>query len=459
MKLTINQNEHIQETEVIINCASFDKRISNLTDYIRQYSHSLKGTIDDFSYYVPLDSILYIDSVDRKTFFYDKHRIFRSASTLAELEDKLENTLFTRISKSCIVNIAFVLSNSTYENHKLEVVLINGEHLVAGRTYIKRLLQRLDAYSAEIFSVTASLQAAEQHAALKPSCSVYNDGKVVSFPACPSRIIAISYGLAELLCALGQADRIVAVVAPKEEIRYLLPQYQEALQNVPVIRCGELDLPTCADLQMFAPDFIISSCYYPRYLQRNGQDLGGACLYIMEGTVSGHTTMEYVYRDILNLGKIFCVENRAIELVRQIRTQMGLLTQNLADKKTHPVRVFVYDSRENTPITAKGNTLENNLISMAGGENVFGEGGKTYGPVTWAQVAEADPEVIVIHDYTDCMSAQEKMDCLRQREELKGVSAIKSERIVTVHLAEIFPGIQNASFVRKLMQTLHPAVL
>ena len=94
MRVSINQNSNIKETEIIINCTKVDARVRNLTNYIRQYSTSLEGTIEDSTYYVPLDSVLYIDSVDKKTFFYDRYRIFSSPYTLSELEEKLENTLF-----------------------------------------------------------------------------------------------------------------------------------------------------------------------------------------------------------------------------------------------------------------------------------------------------------------------------------------------------------------------------
>ena len=36
MKLSIHQDEHITETEIIINCAYVDDRLQKLTDYIRQ---------------------------------------------------------------------------------------------------------------------------------------------------------------------------------------------------------------------------------------------------------------------------------------------------------------------------------------------------------------------------------------------------------------------------------------
>ena len=58
MKLSIHQDERIQETEIIINCAYMDKRLQKLTDYIRQYSFSLEGESEGKLYQIPLEQIL-----------------------------------------------------------------------------------------------------------------------------------------------------------------------------------------------------------------------------------------------------------------------------------------------------------------------------------------------------------------------------------------------------------------
>ena len=109
----------------------------------------IRDRLEDARYYVPLDSILYIDSVDKKTFFYDKHRVFKCKSTLAELEEKLENTWFIRISRNCIINLAFLLCTRSCGNHKLEAVMTNGERLIVGRTYREALVHRLAHYDTE----------------------------------------------------------------------------------------------------------------------------------------------------------------------------------------------------------------------------------------------------------------------------------------------------------------------
>ena len=129
MKLTINQNKALSDLEITINCPAIDRKVRNLIDYIRQYSSSLSGIIDGMTIPVPLDTILYVESVDRKTFFYDKRRVFRARESLTELEALLENNLFERISKNCIVNIAQIASTYALDNHRVGIVLKINERL------------------------------------------------------------------------------------------------------------------------------------------------------------------------------------------------------------------------------------------------------------------------------------------------------------------------------------------
>lgn len=459
MKLIINQNEHIPETEVIINCTSVDSRIRNLAGYIRQYSISLEGTIDDSTYYIPLDSILYIDSVDRKTFFYDKHRIFSCRYTLTELEQKLENTLFVRISKCCIVNIAFIYRTRPYANHRTELIMTNGEHLIAARSYRDALRQKLQAFNADAFLSPSTFMQREvfEH---YPERSVFNVGKVLSFSASPKRVVALSYEKAELMAALGLADRLVAIAPAECSIQQVLPQYRAALESVPLLTDHDRGIPTLPELRALETDFVLGSYYALKTLEYAESIKVSDCginLYVAEGSIPEKATMESVYRDILNLGRIFRVENRSIELVEWIRRRISVLTRHVV--YTEPVRVFVYDSGESSPFTAMGGTLENDLISMAGGKNIFGKNENAYGQVAWEQVAAADPEVIILHNYMDQLSIEEKIAMLKKRKELCNVSAVQKNRFVTVHLPEVFPGVQNAGAVEKFVRAFHPALL
>lgn len=144
MKLTINQSLDVKEAEIIINCSVMDDRMKRLVDYIRQFSFSLKGINNNEIYNIPLENILYIDSVDGKTFLYCKNTVYECKETLASLEQTLMYSPFVRISKNCILNTSALKSVRSTLNHKMEATLFNGEKLVVNRNYIDLLKRKLE---------------------------------------------------------------------------------------------------------------------------------------------------------------------------------------------------------------------------------------------------------------------------------------------------------------------------
>ena len=106
MKLTIQQDPAVAETEVILRCPILDARLESLISHIRQYSFVLVGYQEQREFHLPLESIYYMDSTDGKTFLYQKAQVYQCRETLTALEEKLGQTTFVRISKNCIVNTA-----------------------------------------------------------------------------------------------------------------------------------------------------------------------------------------------------------------------------------------------------------------------------------------------------------------------------------------------------------------
>ncbi|MDY3014801.1 MAG: LytTR family DNA-binding domain-containing protein [Evtepia sp.] len=136
----------MSEIEIIVNCPTVDTHVRNLLDVLQQCAVSLPGMVDDMSVCVPLYAILYIESIDRKIFFYDESRVFQRKDSLAALESLLEQYRFLRISKNCIVNIFQITATYRCDNHRLGILLRNGERLVAGRVYtskVRKSIQQL----------------------------------------------------------------------------------------------------------------------------------------------------------------------------------------------------------------------------------------------------------------------------------------------------------------------------
>lgn len=143
MKLTVNQNQNQIESEVIINCAYVDKPVQKIIHYVTQLSVTLEGELNHKIYQLPIDKIYYIESVDGKTYLYDKNNSFLCRQTLLNLEEELKNTPFTRISKTCLLNTSYLRCVEPYPNHRLKAELSNNEQIIISRNYINSLKEKL----------------------------------------------------------------------------------------------------------------------------------------------------------------------------------------------------------------------------------------------------------------------------------------------------------------------------
>ena len=143
MKLTINQNKDLTESEIIINCSYVNKPLQKIIDYITQLTVSLEGELDGKIYQLPIDKIYYMESVDGKTYLYDKSNSFLCRQTLQTLEEELKNTPFARVSKTCLLNTTYLRCVEPYPNHRLKAELSNNEQIIISRNYINNLKEKL----------------------------------------------------------------------------------------------------------------------------------------------------------------------------------------------------------------------------------------------------------------------------------------------------------------------------
>ncbi len=143
MRIEVEISEDVAEPEITIKCrektAVVDRLVAALQMIDRQIMVSCEGSITPLG----LGEILYIESVDGKSFVYTKEKIYESSCKLYELEERLEAYMFVRISKSAIVNLEHIKSMKTWLERRLFITMENGEQLIASRQYaggIKKLL-------------------------------------------------------------------------------------------------------------------------------------------------------------------------------------------------------------------------------------------------------------------------------------------------------------------------------
>jgi len=159
-------------------------------------------------------------------------------------------------------------------------------------------------------------------------------------------------------------------------------------------------------------------------------------------------SMNDMYSDLLNLGAIFGVADRAETLVDAYKSDLAAHRETLS-KLASPPRVFVYDSGEDAPFTSGRYGMPNALIEAAGGRNIMDDFDKSWGTVGWEEVVERNPEIIVIVNYGD-VTADEKRQFMRANPAFSDLDAVKNNRFVVLEYVAATPGPRNIDAIKAL---------
>ncbi len=143
MKINIRTDNDVKDTEINITCNRLTPEIERLVSLIRVMDMQLTGEKNGHIHILDAGSILYMDTVDKKTFFYTKSEVYESALRLYELEQQLSGTEFFRANKSCIVNFAQIRALKSDLDGRILLTMSNNEKLYVSRQYAPLVKKKL----------------------------------------------------------------------------------------------------------------------------------------------------------------------------------------------------------------------------------------------------------------------------------------------------------------------------
>ena len=306
--------------------------------------------------------------------------------------------------------------------------------------------QILAAFAA--LSVIAASSCAARAADYAP-VTTDNYGRSVTVTAMPQRALTLGPNCTELFIALGLGDKIAGNTLDNHS-RGPLPEYAAEYAKVPELNYGSA---TREAVLTSGADFVYGIDW----------EFGGGGLDIAELEANGMnvfveraSSFDEAYSEIRALGKIFKIEARAEEFIKEQERRIKAVADKL--KGREPLRVLVYDSGSSGVFTCAGNNFESLLIERAGGKNIFGDlGGKQWVTVSYEEVLERDPQVIVIHDY-DSPSVEAKIAEIKANSALSQLDCVKNERFVTIALESVLPGSRMAYSVERFAAGFYPEI-
>ena len=143
MKVEIKTDQTEEAVLVEIHCRDITNEISKLERYIKRFRTFIPATYDGEMVNVRTDAILYIESVDKKTFVYTENKVLMTEKRLYELEEILDKKDFFRCSKSTIIHLNKVERLKPEITRSIIATLINGENVVVSRRYASELKKLL----------------------------------------------------------------------------------------------------------------------------------------------------------------------------------------------------------------------------------------------------------------------------------------------------------------------------
>lgn len=143
VKIIINTDEKFTDTEIIINTRSITPELEKIIGTLRIFDRQIAAVKGDEAHIVDVNRIIYVESVDRKTFIYTADDCYELKLRLYEIEEQLCHCGFFRVSKSCLVQLKFIRSLKSELNRKIRITLENGEQIIASRQYADELKRRL----------------------------------------------------------------------------------------------------------------------------------------------------------------------------------------------------------------------------------------------------------------------------------------------------------------------------
>lgn len=291
----------------------------------------------------------------------------------------------------------------------------------------------------------------------------------------PSRIFAAFQNGIEAVYALGAGERVVGAAYLDNPI---LPEFAGSFRpqaRAPVYFPQEF--PSREEVLRLAPDLVVSG--FTGAFTREGlgtrAELAQAGIssflfrqYCPERDGAGQTSLaandvslDGVYRDLQDLGRLLGAPDRARALVARMRATVQATRQRVGGAPARPRVAMVNRPGGAGDLRVFGTgDLATTLIEAAGGVQAFPEVSGRMQHVGLEGLIAARPDVIVVPACCGADvgpdDARPLIEELRAHPALARVPAVRDGRIYPTTFAEIAPGVRNADAVASLARMLHP---
>ena len=254
----------------------------------------------------------------------------------------------------------------------------------------------------------------------------------ITFDKAPERVVAIYQNSIETLLALGLEDKIVAAAGLDHDVK---DEYKDAFSKVNYL---EDFTPSKETIIMEKPDFILS--WYSIFDDKRLGDIdywneNGVNTYMsLNSGVVSERTIENEINDILNLGKIFNVEEKAQALVDEITSTVSEVSSKVSNEEKQSAMVIEFYDDEIYTYGSK--TLAGDMVTKLGAELLNPEGGN----IGAEDLIKLNPDCIFV-SYMDRGNENvpgEEINKILENPAFASLSAVKNKRVYSIPLGDMY---------------------
>ncbi len=271
----------------------------------------------------------------------------------------------------------------------------------------------------------------------------------ITFEKSPEKVLAVYQNSVETLLALGLEDRIIAASGLDHDVK---DEYKDAFDGIKYYE----NRPTKEEVLGLGPDFILS--WYSLFGENNLGDVGfwherDINTYMAQNSgVISPNSLENEYEDILNMGKIFDLEDKANEIVDNMKREIEEAREFSKDQS--PVKTVILEvGSENVYRIYGEDSIGGNIASLVGADLVARENGQ----VGAEDLVDLDPEVIFTVYYGDSIVEEASLESIMTNPALSSISAVENERVYPIMLSEVYAsGIRTLDGIISIRNGLYP---
>lgn len=257
-----------------------------------------------------------------------------------------------------------------------------------------------------------------------------------TYEKAPERVICVYQCCIEVMLALGLEEHVIASYGLDNEVK---DEWKAGFEKMNYD--DSVFAPDKETVTLLEPDMIYSwtSYFSDKKLGDVAEwnDKGVGTFIASNSGAAKIRTLENEYNDILNIGKIFDVEDKAEALVNEMKAQVA--DTLAAVEGQEPVRVAVLEPLGGSIRNYAANTLAGDMVVQLGGELVMPEGSE----MGKEDLVVLDPDVIFVvymaysGDDPETVKA-EQLALICDDPALASLSAVQNGRVHLIMLGDMY---------------------